>query len=80
MTVLHESDTSFFMLSPCKKTGNLFSTVETPVFTTEEQASESAGLSLSNGVNCKQTVYDRQIFIAAQVWKGGNIIAIEYAK
>lgn len=67
MAVLHKSGTSFFMLSPSKKTGNLFSPIETPAFSPGEQAFKFTGLSLSYRVNCKQTVYDRQIFIAAQV-------------
>jgi len=39
MIVLHESETSFFMLSPFKKMGNLFPAVVTPAFTPGEQAS-----------------------------------------
>lgn len=69
------------MLSPFKKTGNLFTAAQTPVSTPEEQASQFTGLSLSSGVNCKKLcMIDRKIFIAAQAWKGGNIISIEYTK
>lgn len=82
MTVLHKSETSFFMSCLFKKTGNLFTPVESPVFILREQVSymQFTRLVLSYGVNCEQNVCDRQIFIVAQLWKGGNIISTEYAK
>lgn len=74
MTALHKSETSFFMLGLFKETGNLFSPVERPVFTPEEQASQFTGLNLSYRVNCKKIVYDRQILISTQIQKGENVL------